>query len=95
MKFLFWGSSYQIGLSSILTEHVLALSRLKEVLVVTGESQQEEGLFTRLENADIPAIQIIGIDDHGQFAEKAARLAELIKRESPSHIMVHTNCSLL
>lgn len=49
-KILFFASDYQIGLSSLLTDQLIALSRHDiDIYAVAGEKEQEKGLIEKIE----------------------------------------------
>ena len=93
-KVLFFASDFQIGLSSLLTDELLAFHQAGiEVLAVAGEREQEEGLSERI--MIVPTVfRINGLDDHHHFRLLANKIAEIIKSSGTTVIHVQNNWQL-
>lgn len=93
-KLLFFASDFQIGLSSLLTDELLAFHRAGiELVAVAGEREQEKGLSERI--TVVPSIfRINGLDDHQQFRLLANKIAEIIKSSDTTVIHVQNNWQL-
>lgn len=93
-KVLFFASDFQIGLSSLLTDELLAFHRAGiELVAVAGEREQEKGLSERI--TVVPSIfRINGLDDHQQFRLLANKIAEIIKSSDTTVIHVQNNWQL-
>ena len=65
MNILFFASDYKIGLSTLLTDQLLALHRNDiNVYPVAGEKNQEKGLEEQIIAQKIQLKRIHGLDDH-------------------------------
>jgi len=93
-KVLFFASDFQIGLSSLLTDELLAFHQAGiEVLAVAGEREQEEGLSERI--MIVPTVfRINGLDGHHHFRLLANKIAEIIKSSGTTVIHVQNNWQL-
>jgi glycosyltransferase involved in cell wall biosynthesis len=93
---LFFASSYQIGLTCLLTEHLCALCKIRHISLhaVFGEGEQLPGLKKRLENEKIHYTVISGLDEHRRFYRLRKELYKIIEDIDPDYIMVQTNWQL-
>ena len=93
---LYFTSSYEIGLTALLTEQACALMEQapQEFIFVSGEKEQQPGLFTKLKSAGARCEIILGLDDHTGFYSHARRLEALWAKYKPSVIHVQTNWQL-
>ena len=93
-KILFFVSDFQIGLSSLLTDELLAFHQAGiDVVAVAGEREQEEGLSKMIQ--EIPAVhRIVGLDYHHHFRSLASNIAEIIKLHKITVIHVQNNWQL-
>lgn len=91
---LFFASDFQIGLSALLTDELLAFHEAGiDVVAVAGEREQEEGLTQRTK--DIPRVyRISGLDDHRDFRQLSANIAQIIKKHQIEVIHVQNNWQL-
>lgn len=91
---LFFASDYKIGLSSLLTDELLAFHQAGiDVVAVAGEREQEDGLSKML--LEIPAVhRIVGLDDHHHFRSLANYIADIIKSHKITVIHVQNNWQL-
>ncbi|HIZ85036.1 MAG TPA: glycosyltransferase family 4 protein [Candidatus Coprenecus stercoravium] len=95
MNILFFASDYNIGLSSLLTDQLLALHNLgSNVLAVSGDKEQECGLRTKLEGQNVPLIIINELDEHANFSYLSKVLSELILKNDINTIHVQNNWQL-
>lgn len=93
-KVLFFASDFQIGLSSLLTDELIAFHQAGiDVIAVAGEREQEEGLSKMIQ--EITAVhRIVGLDDHHHFRSLANNIAEIIKSHQTTVIHVQNNWQL-
>jgi glycosyltransferase involved in cell wall biosynthesis len=97
MKLLFFGSDYKIGLSSFLTDQIIAYNQIKDlsILVLCGEREQEINLRSRLKKESIRTEIVNGLDDHRNFLGLKRELTKIIKSERPELIHVQNNWQLI
>ncbi len=95
-RIIYCTSSYQIGLTSLLTDQACALVRYapERFLFLSGEKEQHPGLFERLRNAGAHYTVINGFDEHSNFFELVDQIASLAKQFQPDSIHVQTNWQL-
>lgn len=93
-RVLFFASDFNIGLSSLLTDQVLALHKSGiPVIAVAGEREQEAGLTQQL--AELPHVyRIFGLDDHQQFRQLSAQIAKIVKEQRIGVVHVQNNWQL-
>lgn len=79
-KILFFASDYKIGLSSLLTDQLIAFSQYGiDICAVAGEKEQEKGLTEKIEREkNIIINRIQGLDDHVTFRRIANALKNII-----------------
>lgn len=87
-KILFFASDYKIGLSSLLTDQLIAFSRYGiDIFAVAGEKEQEQGLTEKLEKEkNIKIKRIVGLDEHSNFKRLVNEL-EIIIVDNQIHII--------
>ncbi len=95
-KLLFFGSDYRVGLTTALTEQILALNKQPEIelFVVSSEQEMEPGLHERLQAAGVERCIVPGLDQHSDFRHKARQIADEIDRRGITHVNVHNNWQL-
>lgn len=95
-KILFFASDYKIGLSSLLTDQLIAFSRYGiDLIAIAGEKEQEQGLTEKIEKEKkITINQIIGLDEHTDFKRLANALKKIIKDNDIHIIHVQNNWQL-
>lgn len=93
MKILFCGSSYQCGLTVLMTEHAIALHSFPEIelLMIFGENEQEKGLRERLDANGVKYVVIPGFDVHSGFFRLRRQLADIVGVFQPDWTMAQTN----
>lgn len=92
---LFFASDFQIGLSSLLVDQLIALHKAGvNVTAVTGDGEQERGLYDLLQKNDIRIIHIKGLDVHSDFKRLTRELSEIIIKNSIEVIHVQNNWQL-
>ncbi len=93
-RLLFFASDFHIGLSTLLTDELLAFHQAGiDVVAVAGEREQEKGLSQMI--SKIPTIhRIVGLDDHHHFRSLATNIAEIIKSNKITVIHVQNNWQL-
>jgi glycosyltransferase involved in cell wall biosynthesis len=96
LKILFFASSFQTGLTCLLTEHLCALVKIQDVSLhaVFGEGEQQPGLIERLDVQKINYSIIRRLDEHREFGQLKKELVELMAYVTPDYIMVQTNWQL-
>lgn len=94
---LFFASSHNIGLTAGLTEMVLNISRINDlhVLAISGEKEQCNGLFMKLQNHNIDFIKINSLDKHVFSLKLINEMKKTILDFKPDIIHVQTNWQLL
>lgn len=95
-KILFFASDYKIGLSSLLTDELIALSRSGiDIYAVAGEKEQEKGLTKKIEKeSKITITRITGLDDHVDFKKIADALKNIIIENHIHMVHVQNNWQL-
>lgn len=94
-KLLYFASDFNIGLSALLTDQLISLSRSgANVIAVAGEKEQEEGLAKRLEQNNVPIIRINGLDVHADFKKLVTTLKNIVVRYDVRIIHVQNNWQL-
>lgn len=91
---LFFASDFQIGLSALLTDELLAFHEsCIDVVAIAGEREQEEGLTQKTK--DIPHVyRIHGLDDHRNFRQLSENIAQIIQKHQIEVIHVQNNWQL-
>lgn len=94
-KLLFFASDYSIGLSSLLTDQLLASYSVGiDVCAIAGEKEQEPGLYQIIKSAGVSIICIPGLDEHRNFIHLAAKIVSVIKEQNIDIIHVQNNWQL-
>lgn len=95
MKILFFASDYQIGLSSLLTDQLIALKHNNiDVYPIAGEKSQEYELSERIEYHGITLHRIEGLDTHKRFFKLCYLLKKIIASHNIQFIHVQNNWQL-
>lgn len=95
-KLLFFASDYMIGQSSLLTDQLVALNHSEvDVIAVSGENEQEEGLHERTQNLGICVQYVEGLDAHANFVGLAKQIASIIRQESVGYVHVQNNWQMM
>ena len=96
MNLLFFASDYQIGLSSLLTDQLIAIHALDKLSVysIAGEKEQELGLEEKLKSNLIFVEKINGLDDHSNFLKLAKTIKTIINKRDISIVHVQNNWQL-
>lgn len=97
MNLLFFASDYRIGLSSLLTDQLLAIHEETDIKVygLTGECQQEPGLMNRLLHHGVSIREIKGLDEHGLFFSLTRKIKRIILEQGIEIIHVQNNWQLM
>ena len=93
MKILFCASSFQTGLTVLLTEHACALAKCPNIRLhlIFGEGEQEAGLIDRLNKSQIHYTIIPGFDKHRNFIKLTQIIDKISSSFQPDWVMVQTN----
>lgn len=96
MNLLFFASDYQIGLSSLLTDQLIAIHALEKLSVysIAGENEQELGLDEKLKSNNIFIEKINGLDGHSDFLRLANTISIIIEKRYISVVHVQNNWQL-
>jgi len=93
---LFFGSSYRIGLTSLMVAQMEALEPVAagELTCIAGEREQSPGLRAQLGAAGIQVETIVGLDDHAKFYRLVEEFGKIVERRRPRVVHVQTNWQL-
>lgn len=92
---LFFASDFQIGLSSLLVDQLIALHKCGiNVTAIAGDEEQEAGLSDLLLSNDIHITRIKGLDVHSDFKRLARELSDIVLKNSIDVIHVQNNWQL-
>ncbi len=95
MKILFFASDYKIGLSTLLTDQLIAFHQVGlDIYAVAGEKEQENGLGRKVKEQEIPIFRIDGLDEHKNFRSLAKILVNIIVHNKIQLIHVQNNWQL-
>ena len=95
MKILFFASDFNIGLSSLLTDQLIAFAKNGlEIYPIAGEREQETGLTAKLSAESIYVERIKGLDEHCNFKQLALQLKKIILQKQINIIHVQNNWQL-
>lgn len=96
-KIFFFISDYKLGVTTLLAEQALSLSKLTtlEFVFIGGSEEQEPGLINKLKSNKINPVLTQNFDAHSEFFKKFSFLWEKIKYYKPDHIHVQNNWQLL
>lgn len=97
MKNLFFLSSHDIGLSSLLVEQAINLEKYSNLSYsfFSGENEQEKGLRDKLTENNIKLNIINGLDSHKNFLKLVFKLVNFLKEINPDIVHVQTNWQLV
>lgn len=92
-KVLFFISDYKLGITTLLVEQALSLSRLNTLnfSFIGGSGEQEHGLLDKLKANKINPFIIKDFDDHNKLFKKTVIVWKLIKLDNPDYIHVQNN----
>jgi len=94
-KLLFFASDYQIGLSAVLTDQLIALGKSgTNVYSVAGENEQEPGLELAIRKQNVGFERIKGLDTHSDFFRLASNIKRIVLREGVDIVHVQNNWQL-
>ncbi len=95
-KLLFFGSDYNVGLTTALTEQILELQQLPglELTVLSSENEMEPGLQEQLRHAGVFVKLVPGLDEHQNFTRLAAVIGDTISERAIELVNVHNNWQL-
>lgn len=93
MNLLFFGSDYNAGLTTALTEQILEIATQPEIRLscVSSQNEMEYGLHDIIKNNNISIDIIHNLDDHRNFRILAHQIKAIIARDSITHVNVHNN----
>ena len=92
---LFFASDFKIGLSSLLTDQLIALfKRGLNIVAIAGDNEQEKGLSQLIADNSISIIRINGLDEHHGFKQLSMKIAEIIRKYNVQIIHVQNNWQL-
>lgn len=92
---LFFASDFSIGLSSLLTDQLIALYNAGvNVTAIAGENEQEAGLADRLRSYNINVTRIEGLDRHQEFNRLVSEIANIVETKKIDIIHVQNNWQL-
>ncbi len=95
MKLLYFASDFSIGLSSLLTDELIAIySSGTPLIAIAGDMEQEPGLHTRVRARNIDLRIVSDLDNHSDFKRKAYEIAQIIKSEGITVVHVQNNWQL-
>lgn len=97
MNLLFFTSDYSIGLSCLLVQQVIAISKEKSInlVCVAGDTEQEEGLGNQINNAKINMIRIKNMDKHENFLQLSNQIGQIIEENNIQCVHVQNNWQLI
>lgn len=92
-RLLYFCSDYSVGLTQAQTQMAISLSKETsiELVCVSSENEQENGLFEKLQEHNVNIITIPGLDAHVSFRQLADRIARIISEYGITHVNVHNN----
>lgn len=95
MKLLFFTSVYRAGISTLLTDQLIALKEANvDVIAVADEKEQEEGLYNRIVDKKINTIIVRGLDEHSNFISLTKKIKSIIKANDINVVHVQSNWQL-
>lgn len=97
MKVLFFISDFKVGVTSLLAEQAIALSKVDRLNMyfIGGTNEQEPGLVDRLHQQHIKPILVDRLDEHCKLLAKAKVLKQVISEIMPDYVHVQNNWQLL
>ena len=94
-KLLFFASDYNIGLSSLLTEQLIALYKSGvNVVGIAGEQEQEQGLREKLKKQNISLHTIVGLDKHSNVRSHIRSICNVMLKNDIKVVHVQNNWQL-
>lgn len=94
-KLLFFASDFNIGLSQVLTDQLVALNRAgADYIAVAGEKEQEAGLSEILKRENVTIERINGLDIHRDFGRLVNEISALIKKHEVDIVHCQNNWQL-
>lgn len=95
MKLLFFASDYKIGISSLLTDQIIALKKTGiDVFAIAGEKEQENGLYKKIKSNDVNISIINGLDEHSNFIALSKQIKNIIITNNITIVHVQNNWQL-
>lgn len=92
---LFFTSDFSIGISSLLTDQLIALNKSNiNVIGIGGENEQEQGLRNMIQSENIRLEIIEGLDKHDNFNLLANKIKRIIVNENIDIVHVQNNWQL-
>lgn len=93
---LFFGSDFQVGLTTALSEQILELNNLSEINLycVSSEKEMEKGLHQKLQSNNVQMTIIRDLDVHKHFKQLANAVEQIIRKKNITHVNVHNNWQL-
>lgn len=92
---LFFASDFSIGLSSLLTDQLLALHTAGvNPIGIAGEKEQEKGLAKTLSDANVTLHRVKGLDEHKDFHRLVAEVEAIVDSKDIQTIHVQNNWQL-
>jgi len=96
MNLLFFTSDYAIGLSSLLVQQSIAISRERDInlVCVAGDTEQEDGLTEQMAENNIHLIRIKDMDKHLNFKQLSKKIGQIIEDNEIQFVHVQNNWQL-
>ena len=96
INLLFFASDFKIGLSTVLTDQLIAINKLNKIKTkaLAGEKEQEEGLQDKISENKIDLEYINGLDEHRDFLSLTKIIAAKIIEQDINIIHVQNNWQL-
>ena len=95
-KVLFFISDYIIGQSSLTTNQMISIHESSlDVIAVSSEREQEEGLIERTNKTGADVRRIKDLDEHANFVKLSKKIAEIIREEDIYCIHVQNNWQMM
>ena len=94
-KLLFFASDFRIGLSSLLTDQIIALKQAGvDVIGVAGTNEQEPGLGDILKSEGVNIERVPGLDEHNDFKRLVSEIIRVVIDDNIECIHVQNNWQL-
>jgi len=96
LRILYFVSVYGEGATSTQTQTIIAQnsSNSGDYYAVSGEKEQQAGLFHRLQEAGIPLFVLRGLDRRKNFSQLRQELRRVLAAVEPDIVHVHSNWQL-
>lgn len=93
INLLFFGSDYNVGLTTALTEQILNIAKIEDINLVCISSQNEmqPGLHEQLKRNRISVHIINNLDLHKNFLGITKEIERIISTNNITHVNVHNN----